>query len=108
MWITRRAMAGLNLQDFEDCLPSVRVGRGYSHMQRYQDFRAVFFGHSTPHQGRRVYAQVIDLCEARVPSESDVHDHAMLAFHAGQRHTGKTIAFWAGFEPPEDQEIGEG
>lgn len=84
---------------FIEALRPVKVGRnGYSRIDRYRDFKATFSTES----GKRVLAQIIDLCEGPVPTESDIENHAKLAGRAMMRRVGALISAWTSVPPPED------
>lgn len=57
---------------------------GYSFADRASDFLAVFSGNSTPEQGRRVLAQIAQICDP-ITKISDADLPGTLAFKAGQR-----------------------
>ncbi len=103
-WIRRRlarwVLRDIDMRQFYGALPRVQPGYGgYTEMQRYADFRAVFYGNSTPEQGQRVYQQIIDHCEGPEPSRAEVDSHAALASREGSRRVGRAIARWANVEP---------
>lgn len=94
-----RAARAARRQAFFDTLAAVHIGQGYSSTDRYRDCRAVFFG--SP-QGKRVLAQIVALCEGRPIIESEVSNHALLAFRAGRRSIGAELSKWMS-EPSEPQ-----
>ena len=103
-WLRRRlarwVLRDIDMSEFYGALPRVKPGYGgYTDMQRYADFRAVFYGHSTPEQGQRVFTQIIDLCEGDPSSSAEIASHAALAARAGERKIGMKIAQWANMEP---------
>lgn len=90
-----------DIADFIEALRPVRVGRGgYTRLDRYRDFRAVF----SSEQGKRVLSQIIDFSEGGLLSEMDAESHARLAFRAGMRRVGAIISAWAAVPPPEDSD----
>jgi hypothetical protein len=74
----------------------VRVGRdGYKALDRHRDFATVF---GTP-EGKRVFSQVIDLCEGPIVNDDELGNHALLAARAFGRRIGARIAAWTTVEP---------
>lgn len=89
---------------FIEALRPVKVGRGgYTRLDRYRDFKATF----STEPGKRVLAQIIDLCEGPVPSEHDIDNHAKLAGRAMMRRVGALVSAWATVPPPEDNSQSE-
>lgn len=83
-----------------EALRPVKVGRGnYTRTDRFRDFSRVF--HGSP-EGKRVLAQIIDLCEGPVTTEQDLTNHALLAGRAMSRRVGALIAAWASVPPAEE------
>lgn len=79
----------------------VKVGRGdYTRLDRYRDFSRVFYG---TEEGRRVLAQIMDLCEGPVTLESELPNHALLAGRSMSRRVGTLITAWASVPPPVDE-----
>lgn len=77
-----------DLQAFYEALTPVRVGRNnYTKADRFRDFQTVF----ASEQGKRVLAQLIDVAEGRPIAESEVGDHALLAYRQGQRSIGQWL-----------------
>ena len=98
----RAALGTPDLAAFFAALAPVRVGHGsYSQLDRYRDFRAVFFGSDA---GRRVLAQIVNLCEGLPVLEADAESHARMAYRAGMRRVGQEIVRWMNAEPPVPQE----
>ena len=98
--LARWVLRDISIEDFCENLPRVRAGYGgYSEMDRYADFRAVFFGNSTAEQGRRVFTQIIDECQGALMSEREIESHALLAARQGAIRIGKKIEAWATSEP---------
>lgn len=77
----------------------VSVEGPYTPLDRYRDFHAVF----ADERGRRVLAQIVDLCEGRPRSIEDVGDHARMAFRDGMRWAGLKITQWAAMPPPAER-----
>ena len=103
--LARRVLARLDMSSFYGALPRVQPGYGgYTEQQRFADFRAVFYGESSPEQGQRVYQQIIDFCEGPESSRAEIDSHAALASREGARRVGRTIARWANCEPAVKQE----
>ena len=65
------------------------LGRSYTQGDRYRDFRAVFHGHSTPEQGRRVLWQLLDGARIYRPVKAD--DPYETYFRDGERNMGLRI-----------------
>lgn len=87
-----------------EALRPVKVGRNnYSRTDRFRDFSRVFHGSE---EGKRVLAQIIDLCEGPVTTEADLTNHALLAGRAMSRRVGALIAAWASV-PPADEPKGD-
>lgn len=108
-WLKRRlarwVLRDINMIEFYGALPRVQPGHGgYTHMARYADFRAVFYGNSTREQGQRVFQQIMDLCQGNPPSSREIDSHALLASRAGAQAVGMRIAEWANMEPAVKEE----
>jgi hypothetical protein len=81
----------------------VKVGRGnYTKTDRFRDFSRVFYGTD---EGKRVLAQIMDLCEGPVTLETELPNHALLAGRAMSRRVGTLITAWASVPPPKDEPI---
>jgi len=84
--------------EFIEAVKSTMVGRnGYTKMDRYRDFKKVF---STEH-GKRVLAQIMDLCEGSPITIHDVEDHAKLSYRAGMKYAAIRVAAITLIEPTE-------
>ena len=72
--------------DLLEELPRIHVSHdgGYSFADRAHDFMAVFNGTSTADQGRRVLAQIAQICDP-VSSIKDADSHGSLAWKGGMR-----------------------
>lgn len=66
--------------DLLEQLPRVRLGVGYTEIDRAADFIAVFGGE----RGKKVLAQIVDFCSPH-PSPRDAEKPGLLAFKEGQR-----------------------
>lgn len=86
-----------SLQQFYASLPDVRGG--YSKQDKYRDVRQVFCGNSSPEQGQRVLALILNASQGKADFEHQVHDHARMAFKAGKRALGLEIIKWLDAEP---------
>lgn len=83
----------------------VKVGREqYTRLDRFRDFNRTFHG---TEEGRRVLAQIMDLCEGPVTTESDLTNHALLAGRAMSRRVGLLINAWASVPPSVDEPVKE-
>ena len=89
-----------DLQAFYESLRPVRATQSgsYTFDDRFRDFRAVFFGDD---RGRRVLAQIIDLCEGLPITLKQMESHPYLASRAGQREIGMRIVQFMGAVPSE-------
>lgn len=69
-----------------ESLPRVRAGHDgpYTFNDRARDFLAVFGGNSAPDQGRRVLAQIHQICDP-APTHADADKPGTLAFKSGMR-----------------------
>lgn len=72
---------------------------GYTHMDRYRDFRAVFFGDATPEQKEKVLFQILSLSGLHLHFEGkDPYDtYRML----GRREVGLDLLNWLTHEPSQ-------
>jgi hypothetical protein len=79
-----------------EALRPVRVGRnGYTRLDRYRDFKTAFNSDA----GKRVLAQIVDLCEGPITTETDLTNHALLAARAWTRRVGNLIVGYASVPP---------
>ena len=72
----------------------------YGAIDRYRDFRAVFLGHSTPEQGKRVLWQIFEWARMyhAIAVTGDAHQ---TYFRDGERTMGLRILRVLGAEPVE-------
>lgn len=100
--LLRWALRSVSVAEFYNSLPRVKVQKGgpYTASRRYEDFRAVFSGHSTPEQGQRVLSQILALCNTPKTLETEINDHALLAWRAARRNIGEEIVRWT--MPPKN------
>lgn len=84
---------------FLDDIRTAQVGH-YSRSGRYRDFRAVFQGHSTPAQGRRVLWQIFFWGRMYAPVAVSGDPH-MTYFRDGERNIGLRIMQTMNMEPGE-------
>ena len=88
-----------NLQEFFDSLKPGFLkpawNTSYTPMDRFRDYHAVFDSET----GRRVLAQIIDMCEGKPITLNQVGDHAYLAFRQGMREVGMNIVVVMNNEP---------
>lgn len=88
------------LSALAEAMRPVKVGRGnYTQIDRFRDFSRVFLGTD---EGKRVLAQIIDLCEGRPVRDDELSNHALLAARAKARNVGQQIAAWASIPPSVD------
>jgi hypothetical protein len=83
---------------FIAALKSHNLGPGYRRMDRYRDFHRVFFESD---EGRRVFSQIISLCEGPAAHEGELNNPGLLAGRAWTRRVGLQISQWATIPPPE-------
>lgn len=77
-----------DLQLFFESLSQVKVNKdGYRKADRFKEFREVFMSDA----GKRVLSQIITEAEGLPVIESDVSDHAKLAYRSGKRSLGLWI-----------------
>lgn len=81
------------------------LGERYSAQDRYRDFRAVFFGQSTPEQGKRVLWQILCWCRLFRPVSAPGDPHETYR-RDGERNIGLKIFMTLNAEPdaPEKAE----
>jgi len=84
-------------------LATAKVGaNGYKPIDRYRDFRAVFFGdEATKEQRERVLYQVLDLCRMNVPI-ADAANPNMTYLAAGRQEVGMALLRWLTTEPTDN------
>lgn len=108
--LRRRKPAEPDPEAFFDALRAAKLGEGYGARERYSDFRAVFFGDSTPQQGQRVLWQILTWCRLfRVVSAPG--DPYETYRRDGERNIGLRIFMALNAEPPaapEEQQEEEG
>lgn len=78
--------------DLLEALPRLHVSEdgAYTFRDRATDFMAVFNGDSTADQGRRVLAQIAQICDPTIRI-TDADKHGTLAFKSGQRRVMQEI-----------------
>ncbi len=86
---------------FLDDLRGANVG-DWSRMDRYREFRAVFLGHSTPDQGRRVLWQILAWAHMYRPVAAK-GDPYMTYFRDGERNIGLKIMISMNAEPSTER-----
>ncbi|GAB4377358.1 MAG: hypothetical protein Kow00114_41630 [Kiloniellaceae bacterium] len=84
---------------FED-LRRASLGERYTAVDRYRDFRAVFFGESTPQQGKRVLWQILEWCRLFRPVSAPGDPHETYR-RDGERNIGLKIFMTLNAEPDE-------
>ncbi|MEO3429728.1 hypothetical protein AAFN88_12760 [Pelagibius sp. CAU 1746] len=85
---------------FFDALRKVSLGQRYTAIDRYRDFRAVFFGESTPQQGKRVLWQILEWCRLFRPVSAPGDPHETYR-RDGERNIGLRIFMALNAEPDE-------
>lgn len=94
-------VSDVDIAALAEALRPVRVGRnGYNRIDRYRDFNKVF--HGSP-EGRRVLAQIVDLCEGKPITEDELANHALLAARAFARRVGTLITAYSTVPPPVEE-----
>jgi hypothetical protein len=96
-----------NLQAFFDSLKPAfvkpRWKTSYTPLDRYREFNEVF----RTEAGRRVLAQIVDLCEGIPLSLNQIENHAYMAFRQGQREVGLKITQYMVDEPTDYSQMNE-
>lgn len=85
---------------FFAALRRASLGERYTAVDRYRDFRAVFFGESTPQQGRRVLWQILEWCRLFRPVSAPGDPHETYR-RDGERNIGLKIFMTLNAEPGE-------
>jgi hypothetical protein len=99
----RRRRAGEPDPDaFFDALRRAKLGGRYSAVDRTRDFRAVFFGSSTPQQGQRVLWQILEWCRLFRPVSAPGDPHETYR-RDGERNIGLKIFMTLNAEPGPPQ-----
>jgi hypothetical protein len=83
---------------FFEALRRTSLGKRYTAVDRYRDFRAVFFGESTPQQGKRVLWQLLEWCRLFRPV-SAVGDPYETYRRDGERNIGLKVFMTLNAEP---------
>jgi hypothetical protein len=99
----RRCVADPDPEAFFAALSRASLGGHYTPLDRYRDFRAVFFGQSTPEQGKRVLWQILEWCRLFRPVSAPGDPHETYR-RDGERNIGLKIFMTLNAEPdaPED------
>ncbi|NIA72279.1 hypothetical protein HBA54_27170 [Pelagibius litoralis] len=97
-FFSRRKRSEPDADAFFDDLRRSAVGANYSHVDRYRDFRAVFFGESTPHQGKRVLWQILEWARLFRPIAAPGDPHETYR-RDGERNIGLKIFMTLNAEP---------
>lgn len=87
---------------FFDDLRRAAVGPDYSAVDRFRDFRAVFFGESTPEQGKRVLWQILEWSRLFRPVAAPGDPHETYR-RDGERNIGLKIFMTLNAEPAHDR-----
>jgi len=98
-----RRKAAPDPEAFFDDLRRASLGERYRPQDRARDFRAVFFGDSTPQQGRRVLWQLLEWCRLFRPVSVPGDPHETYR-RDGERNIGLKLFMVRNAEPgpPED------
>jgi hypothetical protein len=78
---------------------SEQPGSGYTRVDRYRDFHAVFASDA----GKRVLRQIVDHCEGRVLPQDDANLQQLAAYVA-RRKVGLWIVATASVPPPRQSD----
>lgn len=97
-WFDRPAKGDPDPEAFFEDLRRATVGERYGPLDRYRDFRAVFFGGSTPQQGRRVLWQILQWCRLFRPVSAPGDPHETYR-RDGERNIGLKIFMTLNAEP---------
>lgn len=120
-WLKRLGRRRRGRPDPDAFLADLRravVGRRYTDIDRYRDFRAVFMGASTAEQGRRVLWQMLEWCRMYRPVavQGDPHEtyrrdgmraiglHVLMTLNAEPSPAGAEITTQN--QPDEEQDDG--
>ncbi|GAB4390995.1 MAG: hypothetical protein Tsb0032_00300 [Kiloniellaceae bacterium] len=99
MGLFRKRPAGQpDPEAFFGALRRASLGDAYSAIDRYRDFRAVFFGESTPQQGKRVLWQILEWCRLFRPVTAPGDPHETYR-RDGERNIGLKIFMTLNAEP---------
>ncbi|MGF1593962.1 MAG: hypothetical protein ACFCUW_11815 [Kiloniellaceae bacterium] len=82
------------------------LGGRYTAVDRYRDFRAVFFGQSTPEQGKRVLWQILEWCRLFRPVSAPGDPHETYR-RDGERNIGLKIFMTLNAEPDEPDDTAQ-
>lgn len=91
---------------FFEALRRASLGERYTTIDRYRDFRAVFFGESTPQQGKRVLWQILEWCRLFRPVSAPGDPHETYR-RDGERNIGLKIFMTLNAEPDEPEDSQE-
>ena len=94
----RRRLGAPDIDAFFDTLRRAALGERYTAVDRYRDFRAVFFGESTPQQGKRVLWQILEWCRLFRPVSAPGDPHETYR-RDGERNIGLKIFMTLNAEP---------
>ena len=100
-WFTRAPKGDPDPEAFFEDLRRASLGERYGAIDRYRDFRAVFFGESTPQQGKRVLWQILEWCRLFRPVSAPGDPHETYR-RDGERNIGLKIFMTLNAEPERD------
>ena len=100
-WFRRPAGREPDPEGFFEDLRRASVGPDYSAVDRYRDFRAVFFGESTPEQGRRVLWQILEWSRLFRPVSAPGDPHETYR-RDGERNIGLKVFMTLNAEPARE------
>jgi len=98
----KRAPGQPDPDGFFEALRRAALGERYTAVERYRDFRAVFFGESTPQQGKRVLWQILEWCRLFRPVSVPGDPHETYR-RDGERNIGLKIFMILNAEPGEPE-----
>ena len=94
----RRSRVEPDPDAFFAALRRASLGERYTTTDRVRDFRAVFFGESTPQQGKRVLWQILEWCRLFRPVSAPGDPHETYR-RDGERNIGLKIFMTLNAEP---------
>ncbi|NIA72523.1 hypothetical protein HBA54_28440 [Pelagibius litoralis] len=100
-WFSKGAKRKPDPEGFFEDLRRAAVGKNYSGIDRYRDFRAVFFGESTAEQGRRVLWQILEWCRLFRPVSAPGDPHETYR-RDGERNIGLKVFMTLNAEPARE------
>jgi len=97
-WFHRIRLGRPDPDAFFATLRRASLGERYTAVDRYRDFRAVFFGESGPQQGQRVLWQILEWCRLFRPVSAPGDPYETYR-RDGERNIGLRIFMTLNAEP---------